>query len=59
MFRGFVSSVVGILVVIGAVLQAAVFTDPFTAGLLFVFGVLYMQTGHALMTGVISVWKPS
>jgi putative amide transporter protein len=49
---GFVSAVVGVLVVIGAILQAAVFTDPFTAGLLFVFGVLYMQTGHALMTGV-------
>ena len=49
---GFVSVVVGGLVVIGAILQAAVFTDPFTAGLLFVFGVLYLQTGHALMTGV-------
>jgi len=49
---GFVSAIVGILVVIGATLQAAVFTDPFTAGLLFVFGVLYMQTGHALLTGV-------
>lgn len=49
---GFVSAVVGVLVVIGATLQAAVFNDPFTAGLLFVFGVLYMQTGHALLTGV-------
>jgi putative amide transporter protein len=49
---GFVSVIVGTLVVIGAVLQAAVFKDPFTAGLLFVFGVLYLQTGHALMTGV-------
>ena len=49
---GFVSAVVGILVVLGATLQAAVFSDPFTAGLLFVFGVLYLQTGHALMTGV-------
>jgi putative amide transporter protein len=49
---GFVSAVVGILVVIGAIIQAAVFKDPFTAGLLFVFGVLYLQTGHALMTGV-------
>ena len=49
---GFVSVVVGTLVVIGAILQAAVFADPFTAGLLFVFGVLYLQTGHALMTGV-------
>lgn len=49
---GFVSAVVGVLVVVGATLQAAVFADPFTAGLLFVFGVLYMQTGHALLTGV-------
>lgn len=49
---GFVSVIVGTLVVIGAILQAAVFADPFTAGLLFVFGVLYLQTGHALMTGV-------
>lgn len=48
---GFVSGVVGILVVIGAILQAAVFADPFTAGLLFVFGVLYLQTAHALMSG--------
>jgi hypothetical protein len=44
--------VVGILVVIGAVLQAAVFKVPFTAGLLFVFGVLYLQTAHALWTGL-------
>lgn len=49
---GFVSAVVGILTVIGATLQAAVFADPFTGGLLFVFGVLYLQTAHALMTGL-------
>ena len=49
---GFVCAVVGILVVIGAILQAAVFKDPFTAGLLFVFGVLYLQTAHALWTGL-------
>lgn len=49
---GFVSGVVGILVVIGAIIQTALFKDPFTGGLLFVFGVLYIQTSHALMTGV-------
>lgn len=49
---GFVTAVVGTLVVLGAVLQAAIFKDPFTAGLLFVFGVLYLQTAHALMTGL-------
>lgn len=49
---GFVCAVVGGLVVIGAVLQTATFADPLTGGLLFVFGVLYLQTAHALMTGV-------
>ena len=49
---GFVTAVVGVLVVIGAILQAAIFKDPFTAGLLFVFGVLYLQTAHALLTGL-------
>lgn len=49
---GFVTAVVGTLVVVGAILQAAVFDDPFTAGLLFVFGVLYLQTAHALWTGL-------
>lgn len=49
---GFVTGVVGTLVVIGAILQAAIFADPFTAGLLFVFGVLYLQTAHALWTGL-------
>lgn len=49
---GFVTAVVGTLVVIGAILQAAIFADPFTAGLLFVFGVLYLQTAHALWTGL-------
>ncbi len=51
---GFTCAVVGILVVIGAILQVAVpaFSDPFTGGLLFVFGVLYLQTAHALWTGL-------
>lgn len=49
---GFVTAVVGTVVVIGAILQAAIFSDPFTAGLLFVFGVLYLQTAHALWTGL-------
>lgn len=49
---GFVTAIVGILVVTGAILQAAIFKDPFTAGLLFVFGVLYLQTAHALLTGL-------
>ena len=48
----FVTAIVGTVVVIGAILQAAIFADPFTAGLLFVFGVLYLQTAHALWTGL-------
>lgn len=48
----FVTAVVGTIVCIGAILQAAVFKDPLTAGLLFVFGVLYLQTAHALWTGL-------
>ncbi|WP_407654955.1 hypothetical protein [Desulfuromonas thiophila] len=46
------TAVVGVLVCIGAILQAALFEDPFTAGLLFVFGVLYLQTAHALWAGL-------
>ena len=42
----------GVLVVVGAMLQAAVFTDPFTAEVFFVVGVLCMQAAHALMTRV-------
>ncbi len=49
---GFVSAVVGVLVVVGAILQTAIFKDPFTGGLLFVFGVLYLQTAHVLLTGL-------
>jgi putative amide transporter protein len=49
---GFVTAVVGTLVVIGALLQTALFKDPFTGGLLFVFGVLYLQTAHVLLTGI-------
>ncbi len=49
---GFVSAVVGAVVIVGAVLQTAIFKDPFTGGLLFVFGVLYLQTAHALLTGL-------
>ncbi len=51
---GFACAVVGTLVVISAILQVAVpaFADPLTGGLLFVFGVLYLQTAHALWTGL-------
>lgn len=49
---GFVTAVVGVLVVVGAIIQAAVFADAFTAGLLFVFGVLYLQFAYALLAGL-------
>lgn len=54
---GFVTGVVGILVVLGATLHTLVggpghTPDPLTGGLLFVFGVLYLQVAHALLAGV-------
>ncbi|MEJ2202054.1 MAG: AmiS/UreI family transporter, partial [Desulfuromonadaceae bacterium] len=48
----FVSGVVGTVVIIGAILQITNFNDAFTAGLLFVFGALYLQTAHALWSGI-------
>lgn len=49
---GAATAVVGILVVLGAVLQAAIFKDPFTAGLLFAHGILYCCIAYALLTGL-------
>ncbi len=46
---GFLSGVVGALVVVGAVLQAAVFKDPLGAGFLFTFGCLFLVLAYALM----------
>ncbi len=49
---GAAAAVVGILVVIGAILQAAIFKDAFTAGLLFSHGILYCCIAFALLTGL-------
>lgn len=49
---GFLSGVVGLLVVVGAVLQAAVFKDALGAGFLFTFGGLFLVLAYALMTGL-------
>jgi hypothetical protein len=49
---GFAAAMVGGIVVISAILQAAVFKDAFTAGLLFAHGILYCCIAHALLTGV-------
>lgn len=49
---GAICGMVGALVIIGAILQAAVFKDGFTAGLLFVHGLLYCITSYALVKGI-------
>ncbi len=49
---GFGTGVVGALTIVGAILQAAVFNDPFTAGLLFVHGIFYSCVAYALLTGL-------
>jgi hypothetical protein len=49
---GAICGLVGAVVVIGALLQAAVFKDGFTAGLLFVHGLLYLSTCYALVSGI-------
>ncbi len=49
---GAICGLVGAVVVIGAILQAAVFKDGFTAGLLFVHGLLYLSTCYALVSGI-------
>ncbi len=49
---GAVTAFVGVVVVFGAVIQAAVFRDPFTAGLLFAHGLLYCTVAYALLTGL-------
>jgi hypothetical protein len=47
---GFATGVVGLFVVIGATLQAAVFKDAWTAGLLYVHGILYLTVAWSFMT---------
>ena len=49
---GAVTGFVGAVVVIGAMIQAAVFKDAFTAGLLFVHGILYCTVSYALLAGL-------
>jgi hypothetical protein len=49
---GAVTGVVGAVVVIGAMIQAAVFKDGFVAGLLFVHGILYCTVAYALLAGL-------
>jgi hypothetical protein len=49
---GAATGFVGAVVVLGAIIQAAVFKDGFTAGLLFAHGILYCCVSYALMTGL-------
>ncbi len=49
---GAVCGIVGVIVIVGAMLQAAVFKDGFTAGLLFAHGILYCCISYALLTGL-------
>lgn len=43
---------VGVLVLLSAVLQAAVFKDPFLAALLFAYGLFYCIVGYTLFAGL-------
>ena len=49
---GAICGMVGVVVIIGAILQAAIFKDGFVAGLLFVHGLLYCITSYALVNGI-------
>jgi hypothetical protein len=46
------TGMVGALVLICAIIQAAVFKDPFIAGLLFVHGLFYCSVSYALLSGL-------
>ncbi|TVM33681.1 AmiS/UreI family transporter [Oceanidesulfovibrio marinus] len=49
---GVATGFVGLLVVIGALIQGTFYHDPFIAGLLFAHGVLYLCVSYALLVGL-------
>lgn len=49
---GAITAFVGLVVVLGAFLQTAVFKDAFTGGLLFAHGLLYCTVAYALLAGL-------
>lgn len=49
---GFLVLMVGILVLVSAIIQAAVFKDPYIAALLFAYGLFYCIVGYTLFAGL-------
>lgn len=49
---GAVTGLVGVVTVLSAIIQTAVFKDAFTGGLLFAHGILYLTVAYALLTGL-------
>jgi len=49
---GAITGFVGAVTVLGAILQVAVFKDPFVAGLLFAHGIFYCSVSYALLAGL-------
>lgn len=49
---GFITGLVGALVIIGSIVDVAVFKDPFVPGLLFMHGIFYCAVSYALLTGL-------
>ncbi len=49
---GFLVLMVGTLVLVSAVIQAAVFKDPWIASLLFAYGLFYCIVGYTLFAGL-------
>ena len=49
---GFITGLVGALVIIGSIVDVALFKDPFVPGLLFMHGIFYCAVSYALLTGL-------
>lgn len=49
---GAITAFVGLVVVLGAFIQTALFKDGFTGGLLFAHGLLYCTVAYALLAGL-------
>lgn len=49
---GFATGVTGVLTLVGAVIEAAVFKGGVVAGLLFVHGMFYLMVSYALLAGL-------